>query len=113
MSSPGRARVIEPDGVADLVRDGVAQVVDVESPSNPIFHGWRGLRQMSERSITFLPASPAFRVTLVKARPMGSACAPIRMSARVGVTRLAEAEVGDRLPHAEGRGDLVAELVGR
>jgi hypothetical protein len=63
--------MIEADGMADLMRKGIAEVMTPRRPSKPIFHGCFGLRQMSELEMTFLSPVPGFKATLVKARPNG------------------------------------------
>ncbi len=81
----GNTRMIKPDGVADLVLQSIAEIVDVEVAVKADLPLLRRLRQMTDRAITAV-ASPdgAACATLVKARPNGSASAPIRISAVAG-----------------------------
>src|SRR5262249_9206524 len=91
----------------DLMGDGITQIVDAESPSNPTFQCRVGLRQMSDLPIFTSVARHPFHV---RERPaLRLLLRPDQDATRCRVGNFAEPDIGDVFPHIERGAHFIAE----
>ncbi len=107
---PGGARMIEADGVPDLVGDGVAQVVDAEPAVEADLPRLLRVEADERAADDLLLAGPLLQGDVGEGAAEGPGLGADEDAGGCRVARLAEGDVGDLLPHAEGGSDLAAEL---
>src|SRR5262245_38294451 len=106
-------RMIEPDGMTDLVSNGIAQVIDLHVAVESDLP-WHAGIEAHERPLDLFDGARGGAIGDVGERAaQRDALCPNQDPGGGGIVALSETDIGDRLPHPERCENLAAEVGGR